>query len=104
MKTFILNEKKERYCSIFFSKDEQNQVILNEEEREEHVSLCYFNIKNDEVLFEITEKRRGKRELVGFRIYKKETIKNVEKLIDLLNANNGYWNEEIDKKFPYIAD
>ena len=100
MKTFIFN----RYCNVFFNKADQDKVVLNAEGKEERSSLCCFEINDDEILFEVIEEKKGKRELIGFRIYKKETIKNVEELIDLLNANNGYWNKEIDKQFPYIAD
>lgn len=94
MKIYLVNDKENYVCRVF----------KGEEDCEKNNSMCFFKNFKDEILFEIIESKADKLQLLGFRIYKKETIKSIEKMIKLLKANNGYWSEEMDAKYPYVAD
>ena len=80
--------KENNVCYIFFSRDEQ----------ETQGSKCYFNLLDNEILFEI---RNQNDELQGFRIYAKKT--DINKLKQQLKQNK-YFTKEIDRNFEYLCD
>lgn len=80
--------KGNNVCYIFFSSDEQ----------ETQGSKCYFNLLDNEILFEI---RNQNDELLGFRIYAKKA--DINKLIQQLKQNK-YFTKEIDRNFEYLCD
>ena len=93
MKSFLVNEKKSWYCEVY----------NNHEDQVKNDSLCYFNVQDNEVLFEIVEKIDGVKNLLGFRIYSNDIINenNTLALIEEITKNGGYFNREIDKKYKY---